>query len=319
MKIGEKAPQFKDILAWLNTDKALLGDFLGHTIYLEFWDHSSLSCINALPFTKGLWKNYREEGLVVIGVHSPEYEFGRYIDNLTMAIKRYGIGYPVAQDNNNSTWFLYGNRYIPRQFVIGADGNILHSQVGQGNEVETENLIRGELESKGASLKASISKRSAKLPLLEGLSPETYLGSKEIMSPKKFSSYKLAHEVAYNDPGDHQDDKAYLEGRWKQFEEFIENEEDVSEYLVFRFTARSVFAVLSSYTGPGIVEVLLDNDTVKSEEAGDDIEWDQDGRSIVNVSFSGLYSLVRLKDMEKRELKLVPYQKGLQFYALSFD
>ena len=319
VNIGQNAPEFKDILGWINTDNSSLKDFSGKTIYLEFWDHTSLGCIRELSFSKKLWENYKTNGLMAIGVHSPDFEFERYMDNLQDAVDRYGIEYPVAQDNNNSTWVLYGNRYLPKRYVISSEGDILYEMIGQGDELKIENLIRSDLERTCNDLNPPIKKDFKKLPIFDQLSPETYMGSREIMKLKKFTSYALAHELIYNDPGDHEENKVYLEGLWKQYDEFIENEDSVVEYFVYKYNASKVFVVMSSYLESIKADVLMNGKYLEKGDAGDDIEWDNDGKSYVFVRFSGLYNLINKNKMQKQELKLIPREKGLQIYVISFE
>jgi len=318
MGVGKKIKSFRDILGWLNTEKGDIEEFLGNVIYLEFWDHTNLSSIMALSFTKRLWEKYAEHGLQVIGVHSPEYEFERYMGNLEEAVERYNIEYPVAQDNNNSTWLLYGNRYVPRQFVVDKEGVILHENIGQGNEANLEKTIRDALGKDDEEYGRPLWEKGKREPILLDVSPETYLGSKDIMSVKKYPSYQLANEVVYNDPGEHEMNKVYLNGRWKQFDEFIENDGNSEEYLLYRFYARNVFVVASSYKNNARFDVYLNGGLVARNFGGKDILWDGDGTSYVQVDFSGLYGLIGGSEFIEGELKIVPKDVGLQLYVISF-
>jgi len=317
--VGDKSKSFRDILGWINSDKGMLEDFYGNVIYLEFWDHTNMSSIASAAFTKEIWDKYSDNGLEVIGVHCPEFEFERYLENIEEAVARYGIEYPVAQDNNCSTWLLYGNRYLPRQFIIDKNGYVAYENIGQGNRYEIEKTIRDLLEKDDDKLGRPLWEKVKKEPLPLDVSPETYFGSKEIMSIKKFSTYQLAHEITYNDPGVHELNKAYLNGNWKQFDEFIENEGIGEEYFLFRFVACKVFMVVSSYHGKGRFDIFINDQSLSLDNAGADVSFDERGQSFVEVGFSGLLNLYEGKKIEESEIKIVPRDPGLQLYVISFE
>jgi thiol-disulfide isomerase/thioredoxin len=136
------APEFKGIGQWLNSSPLTLQQLRGKVVLVEFWTYSCINCIHVLPHTKAWHAKYRDQGLVVIGVHTPEYGYEKQLSNLQAAVKRFGITYPVAQDNDYRTWNAYGNRYWPALYLIDQDGRVVYQHFGEGEYATTEARIQ---------------------------------------------------------------------------------------------------------------------------------------------------------------------------------
>jgi len=139
---GAPAPEFAGIDRWLNGPPQTLRQLHGKVVLVDFWTFDCINCAHTLPHVEGLYEKYHDKGLVVIGVHTPEYAFERDTKNLSDAIKRYGITYPVAQDNAYATWNAYGNQYWPAVYLIDQKGNLVYSHFGEGAYAETEARVR---------------------------------------------------------------------------------------------------------------------------------------------------------------------------------
>ncbi|PMS17017.1 thioredoxin [Trinickia dabaoshanensis] len=139
---GAPAPEFAGIERWLNGPPTSLRQLRGKVVLVDFWTFDCINCVHTLPHVESLYEKYRDKGLVVIGVHTPEYAFERDTKNLTDAIKRYGITYPVAQDNQYATWNAYGNQYWPAVYLLDKKGNLVYSHFGEGSYAETEAQVR---------------------------------------------------------------------------------------------------------------------------------------------------------------------------------
>ncbi|MDR5806263.1 thioredoxin family protein [Caballeronia sp. LZ001] len=139
---GANAPDFKGIDNWFNSAPLDLKQLRGKVVLVEFWTFDCINCAHTLPYVKDLHARYRDKGLVVVGVHSPEYGFERDTGNLRKAIVRNGIEYPVAQDNEFATWRAYGNRYWPAFYLIDQNGKLVYSHFGEGQYAQTEEKIR---------------------------------------------------------------------------------------------------------------------------------------------------------------------------------
>ncbi|WP_140726639.1 thioredoxin family protein [Pseudomonas sp. Hp2] len=136
------APEFKGIDRWLNGPPQSLRQLRGKVVLVEFWTYSCINCIHVLPHVKQWHEKYRDQGLVVVGVHTPEYGYERKLENLQAAVARFSIGYPVAQDNGYQTWNAYRNQYWPALYLIDQEGRIVYQHFGEGGYDATEARIR---------------------------------------------------------------------------------------------------------------------------------------------------------------------------------
>jgi thiol-disulfide isomerase/thioredoxin len=148
LKNGSPAPEFTGIDHWLNSDPLTMQQLRGKVVLVDFWTYSCINCIHTLPYVKSWNQKYRDQGLAVIGVHTPEYPFERDTDNVRTAIKRFGISYPVAQDNRYATWGAYNNQYWPAVYLINRQGQVVYSHFGEGDYAETEAKIQSLLAQK---------------------------------------------------------------------------------------------------------------------------------------------------------------------------
>jgi thiol-disulfide isomerase/thioredoxin len=136
------APEFKGINHWINSAPLAMQQLRGKVVLVEFWTYDCINCIHVLPHMKQLHERYAAQGLVVVGVHTPEYGHERILGNLENAVKRFGIRYPVAQDNDYKTWNAFDNQYWPAQYLIDQDGRIVYRHFGEGGYADTEARIQ---------------------------------------------------------------------------------------------------------------------------------------------------------------------------------
>ena len=171
------APEFSGISKWLNTSGAqTLAALKGKVVLVDFWTYSCINCLRTLPHVEAWYNKYHSAGFEVIGVSTPEFAFEKDAGNVSSAIKRYGIPYPVALDNKYSTWNAYNNEYWPAEYLIDATGQIRRHEFGEGNYAETEQAIRTLLGNAGHSVKVVASDLPDMTPH-SATSPETYFGS----------------------------------------------------------------------------------------------------------------------------------------------
>lgn len=143
-KVGDQgaAPEFAGIDHWLNSPPLTMQDLRGKVVLVDFWTYSCINCVNTLPYVKKWYDKYKDQGLVVVGVHTPEFPFEKSTANVEAALKRFGIRYPVAQDNAYGTWSAYRNQYWPATYLIDANGRIVYQHYGEGRYEETEAAIQ---------------------------------------------------------------------------------------------------------------------------------------------------------------------------------
>jgi thiol-disulfide isomerase/thioredoxin len=141
-----QAPDFKGISNWLNSSPLSMQDLRGKVVMVNFWTYGCYNCVNTLPYVTKLHAKYKDKGLVIVGVHTPEFPFEKSLSNVQAALKRHGIQYPVAQDNDSATWDAYRNRYWPAQYIVDQSGKIVYSHAGEGayDQIEKtiENLLK---------------------------------------------------------------------------------------------------------------------------------------------------------------------------------
>ena len=136
------APEFKGINIWLNSPQLTIQDLKGKVVLVDFWTYSCINCIHTLPHVTDWDQKYRNQGLMIVGIHTPEFEFEKTQDNVKTAIAKYGIHYPIALDNQYATWRNYNNRYWPAFYLIDKRGEVVYTHFGEGEYDVTEHNIR---------------------------------------------------------------------------------------------------------------------------------------------------------------------------------
>src|SRR5246500_188253 len=136
------APNFVGITKWFNSAPLSIADLRGRVVLVDFWTYGCYNCVNTLPYVTKLYETYKDKGLVVVGVHTPEFPFERSAGNVLAALKGHGITYPVAQDNDSATWNAWHNQYWPAQYIVDQHGSIVFSHAGEGQYDEIERTVR---------------------------------------------------------------------------------------------------------------------------------------------------------------------------------
>src|SRR3989338_643363 len=178
-----RAPEFTGVYKWLNLpegkESLTMEELRGKVVLVDFWTYTCINCIRTLPFVTSWYEKYKDQGFVVVGVHTPEFEFEKKSKNVTSAVKRFGINYPVAQDNNYATWNSYANHYWPAEYLIDTQGKIRRIHFGEGEYDKTEMTIQLLLKRTGKRVDNGLICLPDQTPRLH-LSPETYLGSERM-------------------------------------------------------------------------------------------------------------------------------------------
>jgi thiol-disulfide isomerase/thioredoxin len=177
-----KAPEFAGITRWLNTPAGAalhLSQLRGKVVLVDFWTYSCINCLRSLPHVEAWYSRYHRAGLDVIGVHTPEFDFEHVAGNVSAAVSRLGVKYPVAMDNGYGTWNAWGNNSWPAEYLIDAHGNVRYGSIGESDYGVTEGAIRALLKSDGAKLPPStaIPNRTP----MEPTTPESYLGYERLV------------------------------------------------------------------------------------------------------------------------------------------
>jgi cytochrome c biogenesis protein CcdA/thiol-disulfide isomerase/thioredoxin len=289
-----RAPELTGLTNWINSKPLTLKQLRGKVVLIDFWTYSCINCLRTLPHVKAWYRTYHDKGLVVIGVHTPEFAFEHVPSNVRGAVKRLGVTYPVALDNDYATWNAFQNQYWPAKYLIDRRGHLRYYHFGEGSYDTTEARIRTLLGENAGMLPVA---NELADPTPAGLmTPESYLGYERLtrfaqksVTPNRFATYDLPASDL------HQDELAYG-GRWKVQAQRIVAGPDAQ--LRLRFQARSVHLVLG---GRGSVAVTVDGKPV----------------GVVPVRGSRLYTLARLPDLRSRLLEL-HFSPGVEGYAFTF-
>lgn len=306
---GPAAPEFTGISNWINSQPLSLEQLRGKVVLVDFWTYSCINCIRTLPYTTAWYEKYKDTGLVVVGVHAPEFAFEQETPNVEDAVKRYNITYPVAQDNGFKTWRAYENHYWPAEYLIDANGVLRHSHFGEGSYDETEQLIQQLLAEKGTAVQADIVKASA-APGGGEQTPETYVGTDR---QERFASAEPARENAvtnYRLPTTLPKDSFAVSGQW-QFQGQFAQTSGSDTKLLLHFTAKDVYLVMAS-DQPTPVDVAV----VGSAQTNTSEDVDKQGQ--ITVGQSRLYHLVQLPNAQDNTLELHFAQPGVKVYAFTF-
>ena len=310
---GKDSHEFDGIKDWINSKPLTLKSLRGKIVLLDFWTYSCINCIRTLPALKKMHEKYSKKGFVIVGVHTPEFEFEKKLENVQAAVKKYELEYPIALDSDNKTWQLYGNRYWPRATLIDQNGKIVMEHIGEAGYDELEEKIVELLK-----LKSEIEKEKREFVAV-AITPEIYTGS--LRSGGFGSSEVCAIDGSCDvhvDQGEHTRDVVYLSGEWKQKEERIHHIRDKEGYVLLKYSARVVNTVMSPFTGEKfLAEVLLDGKPLQKSNAGKDIKF-VGKKSFVEVDHPDMYELVQTKNVEIHEIKIVTNSPEFVFYTFTF-
>jgi cytochrome c biogenesis protein CcdA/thiol-disulfide isomerase/thioredoxin len=317
LPVEGELPALDGAVLWLNSPPLTREQLRGKVVLIDFWTYSCINCIRSVPYVRAWAERYRKDGLVVIGVHSPEFAFEKDPANVRKAVADFGIDYPVAMDNELAIWRAFDNRYWPAHYLADAQGRIRYHHFGEGQDKETESAIRALLMEKGAKLgdtaRVSTTGASAAADFASIRSPETYLGTnraQNFVSPGGLragtENYLLPGKFALNEWG--------LAGRWT-----VEPQRSVSQLpgstIAFRFRARDLHLVLGSATGKPVRYRVL----VEGKAPGDDHGTDIDPAGNGQITDQRLYQLVRQKDPSRERLFTIEFlDPGAEAYAFTF-
>jgi cytochrome c biogenesis protein CcdA/thiol-disulfide isomerase/thioredoxin len=284
------APTLHPDGAWINSKPLTLGKLRGKVVLIDFWTYSCINCLRTLPHLKAWYATYHPKGLVIIGVHTPEFAFEHVTSNVKAAVRRLGIRYPVVQDNSFKTWDNYANQYWPAEYLIDKQGHVRHTHFGEGEYGQTESLIRRLLGDNGRSARSLADTTPTGL-----LTPESYLGYARLANyvgttpvPDVETRYVFARSIPEN--------ALSYSGRWRVGSERIVAGPDARMRL--RFEARDVYIVLG---GHGRVQTLIDG-----KPAG-----------TIHVNAERLYTVRSSKTPESALLEL-RFSRGIQAYSFTF-
>lgn len=331
-EVGNCAPEFAGTQEWVNSDPLTMERLRGKVVLIDFWTYSCINCIRTLPFLQTWHERYADEGLVIVGVHTPEFEFEKVYGNVVDATVDMGVAWPVVQDNDYVVWGSYDNIFWPAKYLIDKDGVIRYRHFGEGKYAETEEEIRKLLAEIGAEADALA------MPLPEDQKRDSAYATErtrqrtpELFAGWRFTTlqgrggigqvetYQEAAQASYQ-RGDQTAevadfviegrevvvDRIYFQGPWAIGPESVrharETDEIEQDFILLPYSSRSVNAVLTSESGePYKVVVKLNNEYLTEENKGQDITVGEDGVSYLMVDSARAYYLVEHPEWQENQ------------------
>jgi cytochrome c biogenesis protein CcdA/thiol-disulfide isomerase/thioredoxin len=306
------APDFVGITNWLNTPKPLsIKDLKGKVVLVDFWTYTCINCIRTLPHVTAWYNKYKNDGFVVVGVHTPEFQFEHDTNNVEAAIKMFNITYPVAQDNNYATWNAYNNEYWPAEYLIDANGQIRRTDFGEGQYDQTELAIQTLLKNAGQNVNTALTNVPNQTPT-GAISPETYLGTArmEFYFPNGSVSngdqtFTLSNNLSPN--------SFSFGGEWNESSANATTGKNAE--LNYNFTANDVYLVMNPDTAnPAKVMVFIDGSPANTTNEGSDVI-----NGVVTINSDRLYNLVNLKGNARSHILRLEFESaGIELFAFTF-
>lgn len=317
---SDPAPELAGLSPWFNSEPLTLAELRGKVVLIDFWTFSCINCVRTFPELRAFHDTYKDSGLVVLGVHSPEFDFETVPANVQKAMRSHSVVWPVAIDNDHKTWSAFDNHYWPHVYLIDAEGTIRYDRIGEGGGAEIERAIRLLLQEAGATLPppsaVTVEGPSA------GITPEIYLGYLRggdfFGNPDGYVRDEPADYSVPDEPPLPAGGRGvfFLDGRWTATEDYVASARQEVR-IVLPFSARDVYIVAGPGTGtPGgatEVEVRLDGGVIDASRAGSDVTG-----GILRLDRKDLFHLAHFDAVETHELVLRVKGPGLHFYAFTF-
>lgn len=340
LTVGTRAPKIEGISAWINSDPISLQETIGKVVLIDFWTYSCVNCIRTFPFLKLWHSRYSDDGLVIVGVHSPEFAFEKDPVNVINAVEENGITWPVALDNDFTTWNNFSNRVWPAKYLIDHAGVLRYRHLGEGRYAETEENIRELLKEAGADLDGD----NFPLPMDQPLDPE-FLRSRNAEITRELYAgygrdfldtqsggpgyvrqpeYYLDQEavVFFEEPDEMLAHSIYFNGFWFVGEDLVRHGQPTTGYedhISLIYSARTLNAVLGSPGAPYKVRVSNNGKNLTAENRGGDIIIDENGQSYVMVVEPKMYNLVAHPAYTRgHKLRLSSNSSDFELFSFTF-
>ena len=305
---GPLAPEFVRVTQWLNSPPLSLADLRGRVVLIDVWTFGCYNCRNTLPYLRDWHAKYASEGLQIVGVHTPEFDFESVETNVREAMIRLNVTWPVAMDNNWGTWRAYKNRYWPRKYLVDQQGHIRFDVIGEGSYAEMERRIRELLTQGGASLDH--------IPMGgvdEGAAPaQTALFTGDSWDEGRFLALEGAAEAT----------RLGLRGGWVVEADRVQPDPDRGssswDATVLVTSGMANLAAAATSETPVLMKVTLDGAPVPEPLRGAHVFAGEDGATFVSIGEFGTYGLLRNGDGAPHELRLHTANAGLSLYTFVF-
>jgi thiol-disulfide isomerase/thioredoxin len=321
----KKAKDFTKISGYINTKPISLDDLRDKVVLVDFWTYSCINCIRTIPYLNEWYDKYSDKGLVIVGIHTPEFEFEKNAENVKSAVQKFGIKYPVLQDNDKETWNEYDNRYWPRKYLVDDEGFIRYDHIGEGAYNETEKVIQALLTERAAHLgikninlndsqnvdsDSKLEDQDVHFSKIQ--SPELYFGYEFTRVPLgNIEGFKPNQSVFYNLPQNSEikSNSIYLKGNWKNNPEHMELQSNNGS-IILKYNSKSVNIVAG---GKGNFTVTQDGKLITNDLSKDS---SNDGKFMIDGQ--RLYNLATNKEYGEHTIEIDVKGKGFQIYTFTF-
>jgi len=314
----QKVPSILDATEYINISPNELAETLeGKVVLYDIWTYSCINCIRTLPYITAWDEKYRNEGLMIVGIHTPEFEFEKNKDNVVAAVQKFDINYPVVLDNEKEIWNEFQNQYWPRKYIVDHDGYIRYDHIGEGAYKETEKVIQQLLQERSESL--NLKTNSFELTTLNEFehstfrTPELYFGYKFASGRNNLGNengFNPEEVVEYNIPLELKQHYFYLDGKWNNSKDSMKL---ISEngLIVLQYNAKQVNIVASNTAE---LEIFIDGEFVPERMVGVDLSRD----SKVIITEPRLYNIVNSSVTESHELIIKVNNPEFEIFTFTF-
>jgi thiol-disulfide isomerase/thioredoxin len=309
---------------WLNGGPVFLSDLRGRIILLDFWDYTCTACQRSLPYLLDWYSKYSSMGLVVVGIHTPKFQFGTHMENVQDALERLGVTYPVMMDNAQFVWSMYGNRTWPTKHLVDKDGFVRCQNVGDGGYATFERALQNLLYE--ASPLEELPELTTPMREIDRPGAVCYRATPEILAGYLRGSLGNVEGVApesvlgYVDPGIYIDGRMYFHGAWLNERECMRWQGPIDDpgHVVIRYSGIEANLVLEpGESGKGSVIIEQDGIPLTQSGAGSDMHITRSAKSVVTLDRPRLYNIVRNAEFGDHLLRLHMVKPGTAVYSLT--
>jgi cytochrome c biogenesis protein CcdA/thiol-disulfide isomerase/thioredoxin len=318
---GDALAQINGATAWINSPPLTPDSLRGKVVLVDFWTYSCINCIRSLPYIKAWYAKYKDDGLVVIGVHTPEFPFEKDEANVQKAVRDLGVLYPVAMDNDYRIWRNFNNQYWPAHYFIDATGHVRYHHFGEGNYDESEKWIRGLLEEANhkplPDAATQVAATGAEAAASDDTqSPETYIGYERAQNFASPDGFNQDDVQLYRAPAKLQKNQWALEGNWLDEGQIATSLAPSGSSILYRFHARDLHLVLGPSKDGKPIRFRV---TLDGKAPGADHGVDTDAEGYGTVTDNRLYQLIRQQGaVQNRTFRIEFLVPGVQAYAFTF-
>ena len=310
--------------AWINGNPEVLNNLKGKVVMIDFWEYTCVNCLLTMPYVNTWYNRYSDKGLVIIGVHSPEYVFGRERENIVSAVRKFGIKYPVVMDNDYIFWNIFENKYWPSKYIFDQNGILRYVSIGEGNYGNTETMIQKllwEINSNKTlpEIMDPIRNSDRKGAVCYLITPETYLGYNrgEIGNT---GGYNLDSHAKYTQPKSIEIDTFYLSGRWDAEPDYVRftGSPGLGRVLM-NYIAAEVNVVIKPENETNFkVYVYQDGKPVPLSDRGSDINVEKNGKTYILINEARMYQIIKNNIFGRHILTLESSISSFAVYEFSF-